>query len=93
MSADNGVYILKTRKGNGFQFRVEHLSAIDNLDYDCRGPEDVMKNARQMWGRAKPVFRSRNSAIVAAHDLAMGIDILEYGVSEIDLSDPQYGEF
>ena len=30
MSADNGVYILKTNK----QYRVKHLGAIDNLYWD-----------------------------------------------------------
>jgi hypothetical protein len=33
MSADNGVYILQTSSpdGNGFEYRVAHLQAVDNV--------------------------------------------------------------
>lgn len=31
MSADNGVYILRTKKSNGFEYRVAHLQAVENV--------------------------------------------------------------
>lgn len=30
MSADNGIYILKTLKGDGHEYRVAHLQAVGN---------------------------------------------------------------
>ncbi len=92
MSSDNGVYVLKTRKGEGYEYRVAHLNAIDNLDYDCSTPEDIMTNARQMW-RNREVFKHKVDALLAAHELADDIDLLEYGVSFIKLTDPSYPEF
>lgn len=31
MSADNGIYILETRKGNEKEYRVAHLQAVENV--------------------------------------------------------------
>lgn len=39
MSADNGIYILKTPKDEGFEYRVAELQAIENLNYDEEAPD------------------------------------------------------
>lgn len=38
MSADNGIYILKTPKGEGYEYRVAHLQSIDDLYYNHEDP-------------------------------------------------------
>jgi hypothetical protein len=79
MSADNGIYILKTA---GPEWRVAEMMAIDNLYYPDDKPETVLKNAREMFARAE-VFKDRALALVYAFDLAKDCDVLEYGVSEL----------
>ena len=89
MSADNGIYILRTPIENGYEYRVSYMSAIDNLSWDDeRGcstddKEVLIKNARKMWSRAK-VFTVRGEALEAAHDLA-DAEYTEYGVVSINL--------
>jgi len=79
MSADNGIYIIKTV---GPEWRVEEMSAIENLWYPDNSTQTVIKNAREMFADAK-VFKSRAEALEYAHDLARDFAVLEYGVSEI----------
>ena len=82
MSADNGIYILQTLKGNGFEFRVAHLQAVENYQWDDnkQNPDkdyvgdytddaDVqIKNARQMW-KGCEVFIDRDAAWKKAEEI------------------------
>lgn len=39
MSADNGIYILETKRADGWEYRVAHLQAIENINYDEEAPD------------------------------------------------------
>ena len=91
MSADNGIYILWTPGPyETTEFRVAHLQAIDNLDWDVKTneltiDEDVrIVNAREMWGDA-PVFNTRIEALEYAADRLEEHPICEYGISFIHI--------
>lgn len=100
MSADNGIYIIKTKrtalespKGcwtNGkenFVYRVAHTQAIDNLDYYVKNQTyNLGAYLKDIWGQSE-VFTDKEPALAAAHKMADECPILEYGVQMIDLSD------
>lgn len=71
MSIDNGIYILTTPKGDGFEYRVSELSAVENYMYDFQFDEETddpkihIYNARNMWGQSK-VFTNYEDAVVEA---------------------------
>jgi len=88
MSADNGVYILKTparpiKTGNcytnqhgKFEYRVAHCQAIDNIDYsDLYIP--------LLFGNSA-VHRNRDSAMELAVRILDELDICEYGICTIE---------
>lgn len=88
MSADNGIYILKTKD----QYRVAHLSAIDNISWsiidgnwenkeETRG-KCVPTRVVEMWGRCK-YTRDESVAYRIAHRWASSLPICEYGVNII----------
>lgn len=88
MSADNGIYILKTKD----QYRVAHLQAIDNVSWsiidgnwqnkkETRG-KCVPTRVIEMWGKCK-YTRDENVALKIAHRWASSIPICEYGVNII----------
>lgn len=85
MSADNGIYILSTLKGKGHEYRVAHLQAVENYEWDDKikgyteDPDVQIKNAREMWDGCK-VFKKEKGALKLAHKLADDVDILEYGI-------------
>lgn len=95
MSADNGVYILKTKRGDGWEYRVAHLQAVENYlwnqdTHEETSDEDVhIKNAREMWNG--PVFSSKQDALREADLMAEEIlnddfcPVLEYGISTITI--------
>lgn len=88
MSADNGIYILKTKD----QYRVAHLQAIDNvswsiIDGDWQNNKEtrgkcVPTRVIEMWGRCK-YTRDENIAFKIAHKWASSLPICEYGVNII----------
>lgn len=99
MSADDGIYILKTKKGDGFEYRVEHLQAVENVDWDENLPnsyhglgdhtddDDVrIKNAREMW-KHSPIFVTQESAFANAQQVYEEVNWdgfpVEYGISVI----------
>ena len=95
MSADNGIYILQTNKGDGFEFRVVHLQAVENYQWDnvdkCyTDDEDVLiENAREMW-RDCEVFTDKREAFLEADEqteeiLSDDCGILEYGICTIKI--------
>lgn len=88
MSADNGIYILKTKD----QYRVAHLQAIDNvswsiIDGDWQNRKEtkgkcVPTRVIEMWGKCK-YTRNENVALKIAHRLASNLAICEKGVNLI----------
>lgn len=96
ISADNGIYILQTKKGDGFEYRVAHLQAVENYRWDddkhtdSDDPQIQIKNAREMWGECE-VIVDRTSALQVADAMAQKIlddefcPILEYGISFIKI--------
>lgn len=88
MSADNGVYILKTKD----QYRVAHLQAIDNVSWSIiDGDWQNEKRTRgkcvptrvvEMWGKCK-YTRDESVALKIAHRWASSLPICEYGVNII----------
>lgn len=84
MSADNGIYILKTSEG---EHRVIHAMAIDNINYDCpEGFELEPIETLRYFGSAK-VHTTFGEAMLYATGLeqAMHEDNhpLEYGIKVI----------
>jgi hypothetical protein len=99
MSADNGIYVLKTirnRRNEGtawvqsephFVYRVAHTSAIENFEwYKENKPYNLGAYMVEVWGKSK-VYTDSNQAIAEALKLAESIENLEYGVSVIDATD------
>ena len=88
MSADNGIYILKTKD----QYRVAHLCAIDNVTWSVINGDwntDMNKRGKlvptrvvEMWGNCK-YTRNENKAFKIAHKWASSLPICEYGVNVI----------
>lgn len=100
MSADNGVYILKTKRTalenppgtwtNGvenFVYRVAHTNAIDNLQwFESKQIYNLGAYMKDVWGESL-VFTTETEATLYAMEMAKGIKVLEYGVQLIDMSE------
>lgn len=78
MSADNGIYIAKFPDG----YRVCHGQAIENIDYYPAGSKERKVTLKTYFGTSE-LFAERIPAILAAHEMAKGYEILEYGICEI----------
>ena len=88
MSADNGVYILKTKD----QYRVAHLQAIENLSWSAiDGRWDFSEKEKEryvptrvmeMWGGCK-YTRNREVAFQIAQRMVRNLRICEYGIHVI----------
>lgn len=103
MSADNGVYILKTKArfpeiDSDYEYRVTHAQAIENIHWD-QEKGDYREDGRftpeiafDYFGRCQ-VFRTSLEATQFAHALADDIDILEYGVCVLDHKDQIFETF
>lgn len=88
MSADNGIYILKTKD----QYRVAHLQAIEHItwsviDGNLQNNEAfigryVPTRVVEMWGKCK-YTRDKNLAFMIAHKWAGSLPVCEYGVNII----------
>lgn len=86
MSADNGIYILRTNKpyirdGNalypqeGYEYRVAHCQNIEDIDYS-----DLYLPV--LFGDSH-IFYSYIQAWEYATDLSQNYDYLEYGISSV----------
>jgi len=97
MSADNGIYILKTPRhedkheqildGNIFEYRVAHAQAIENIywEYEDGNPEEII-----IYFGGCEIMKEKE-----AHEEAFRLEhkiisdpicpILEYGISTIEL--------
>lgn len=86
MSADNGVYIGCFPKSEGVtEYRVIHAQNIEDVYY---GDAETQDHWRVVYfGSAEPVD-ARDVAWKKACDLADTIDVLEYGVCEIQFDRP-----
>jgi len=108
MSADNGVYILKTftnkiRENNSVRFvkdkypvyRIVHTTGIDNFDfYENHQPENIGAYLFNIWGKSE-VYTDENKALSQAHLMALEIEKhgpLEYGVHLIKTDYTFYGD-
>jgi len=100
MSADNGIYILKTirtRKGGVKTephpiYRVAETSAIDNFDwYEKNQPYNLGAYMQDVWGNCAP-YEDKNGALYYASQLEKSFSILEYGISEIETDYIFYGD-
>ena len=89
MSADNGIYILKLKD----QYRVAHLSAIDNVyycemasvednEYACRNHKLIPTRVVEMWGDCK-YTRNFKKALEIANKWCSSLFVCEYGVNVI----------
>ena len=88
MSADNGIYILKTRRERGrWEYRVAHCQAIGNIawrpNYPAQNPQLNRQSLYDLFGRCK-VFNDLKIAQGYAMRMAEEIDVLEYGVAVLD---------
>ncbi len=97
MSSDNGIYTIKTPKGDGFEFRVAHMQAFDNIEWSdtepnpnggigwyTQNPDVLIKNAREMFKHA-PVFTSEKDALEEAFRLNHEIKYTEYGICFLEI--------
>lgn len=91
MSADNGVYILKTTGDKGtYEYRVRELQAVENVYWNARTGRDStshdiwIKNARRMWKDA-PVFPHEDVALNAALEIYKRLSVCEYGIATITI--------
>jgi hypothetical protein len=98
MSADNTIVILKTPSPDGFEFRVTHAQAIDNIYWDETAPDNYNPNGNpkevvNYFGKCN-VFTNSIDALKFAQEKADKIlsddfcPILEYGISQIILLNP-----
>lgn len=79
MSADNGIYILKTKEG---QYRVIHTQAIENI-YDINDPNQLApEQIINYYGKSKYTYE-KNLARGIAFSIARELPVLEYGIREI----------
>lgn len=100
MSADNGIYVLKTRipaeaafdlKADriikDFEYRVIHAQAIENISYNLETGEcqpDFIPEEAYRYFSESPVFFDESEAFHYAHTEAKDCAILEYGVCLLD---------
>jgi hypothetical protein len=104
MSADNGIYILKTirtskQDGNGWVktepypvYRVAHACAIDNFDwYKMNQPHNLGAYMKDIWG-SSPVYGDKQEALTYASQMEMKSPILEYGICSINTDYIFYGD-
>lgn len=74
MSADNGVYILKTKDG---QIRVAHSNAINGL-FDLNG-NYISEQVRRHFGSYK-YTRNMDKAVRIAESIRRKLPVCEYGI-------------
>lgn len=109
MSADNGIYILRTPspfpqgdgskyEGDGYEYRVTHAQAIDNLWYCPQEWEEAgVASSQSIEENGNPreivnyfgdvdVLMDRTEALVKADEMLQELTICEYGISFIYLS-------
>jgi len=91
MSADNGIYLLKTPADDGesFEYRVIHAQAIDNIYWDGTAPDhNNPDGVPEIFGACDILTEEEaNKKAFELEEEVLNDDfgILEYGVSTIEL--------
>ena len=105
MSADNGIYILRTvrnfkeeSKGHFtrdkpyYVYRVAYASAIDNFDYyETKQPYNLGAYMKAVWG-SSAVFLEEKLALEYAQSVARKYPVLEYGINLLATDYIFYGD-
>lgn len=87
MSANNGIYVLKSPVHPDFiefEYRVLHAMSIENINYE---PDIEGFNTGQLkryFGQCI-VFYDRVEALIEADGIAQRYEVLEYGIQFISL--------
>lgn len=81
MSADNGVYILKTKDR---QIRVAHSKAINGL-FDCKG-NYISEQINRHFGGSK-YTKNMGKAIIIAQRIRKKLPVCEYGIQVLPYCD------
>jgi hypothetical protein len=97
VSADNGIYTIKTPKGDGFEFRVAHMQNFEQIEWSdiepnpnggvgwyTPDPDVLIKNAREMFKDA-PVFTIEKEALEEAYRLDGQTSYSEYGICFLEI--------
>lgn len=79
MSADNGVYILRTNDG---EIRVAHAQAIENIR---QGKTTLDKASIILYFKDSEVYTDGDKAFQKATELLEDVGYAEYGICAIDL--------
>jgi len=91
MSADNGVYILTTSTDDGgFEHRVTHAQAIDNIEYDPDYEQFNKKELILYFGNCivhTDISDAEKEAYSIYEELIDNGYIVEYGICYIDARD------
>ena len=94
MSADNGIYILRTtNKDQPHEYRVAHLQAVENYQWDdekkdyTSDPDVQIKNASEMWAGCQVLF-NRTAALEWADKTMREVGYTEYGIQFIEIDRP-----
>lgn len=95
MSADNGIYILKTKAAeplidSDFEYRVIEAGAIENLYFDPitgrEGKSPIPEELYAYFGKEQ-VFRYERDAWNLAEEMLEACPLVEYGICVLDHSD------
>lgn len=100
MSADNGIYVLVTKRTrtqeNGviindgkehLVYRVAHVQAIDNFGwYEENQIYNLGTYMKETWG-ASEVYKTPEAAMAKAFEMSKLYPILEYGIQVIEAKD------
>ena len=95
MSADNGIYVLRTAGPDGVtcEYRVTEAQNIEDLTYDVatnKYRKDFIPERAFAFFRHASVFSAPSEAFAYAFELAEKAPILEYGVSMLDHTHQTY---
>lgn len=89
MSADNGIYILRTIKqdntpGQCFEYRVKHYMAVENI-FDYETDKINLQMLKTYFGDCL-VLNDKTSALILASELLDEYHVVEYGIQVIKLN-------
>jgi len=85
MSADNGVYILKTKEG---QYRVITAQAIDNLNWSYihfREERYVPTRILEYFGNCQYTY-NKDTALEIAQNIYVQLPVCEYGIQTFSIN-------
>lgn len=92
MSADNGVFISRWKKGNSFEYRIAHLQAIENCSLDNTYTKELTDAYRVLYFGSCEVLKNEKDALREAskiYDEIMNDDsgfppVCEYGICKVN---------